>query len=195
MGGPFTPDFIEAVRASSDIVQVVSDYVPLKRAGRRLKGLCPFHQEKTPSFSVDPESQLFYCFGCQTGGDIFKFVQVYDKLNFGEAVETLASRFGVPLPAVQRTGGDDRERVLEINARALSFFKTLLTRDAGRDCRDYLAKRGYTFPAAWVTPGFQAALPKPRGLPVTIVRGRRGRVVQAEAGPRQESAGPIGSTT
>ncbi|TDI45435.1 MAG: DNA primase [Acidobacteria bacterium] len=142
MGGPFTPDFIEAVRASSDIVQVVSDYVPLKRAGRRLKGLCPFHQEKTPSFSVDPENQLFYCFGCQTGGDIFKFVQIYDKLDFGETVEVLASRFGVPLPAVQRRGGDDRERVLAINAAALAFFKNLLRQDAGRNCREYLAKRG-----------------------------------------------------
>ena len=142
MGGPFAPDFIEAVRASSDIVQVVSDYVPLKRAGRRLKGLCPFHQEKTPSFSVDPESQLFYCFGCQTGGDIFKFVQIYDKLNFGEAVETLATRFGVPLPAVQNKSGDDRERVLETNALALAFFKKLLARDAGAGCREYLAKRG-----------------------------------------------------
>ncbi|NIM61066.1 MAG: DNA primase [Acidobacteria bacterium] len=142
MGGPFAPDFIEAVRASGDIVQVISDYVPLKRAGRRLKGLCPFHQEKTPSFSVDPESQLFYCFGCQTGGDIFKFVQLYDKLNFGEAVEALATRFGVPLPAVRQKGGDDRERVLEINGLAQSFFKKLLAADAGRGCRDYLAERG-----------------------------------------------------
>ncbi|MEE8411566.1 MAG: DNA primase, partial [Acidobacteriota bacterium] len=93
-------------------------------------------------FSVDPENQLFYCFGCQTGGDIFKFVQIYDKLDFGETVEVLASRFGVPLPAVQRRGGDDRERVLEINVAALAFFKNLLHQDAGRDCREYLAKRG-----------------------------------------------------
>ena len=142
MGGPFEPDFVEAVRASGDIVQVVSDYVPLKKAGRRLKGLCPFHQEKTPSFSVDPESQLFYCFGCQTGGDIFKFIQIYDKLNFGEAIEALARRFGVPLPATQRKGGDDRERVLEINAAALAFFRESLRQDAGRGCREYLAKRG-----------------------------------------------------
>ena len=142
MGGPFDPDFVEAVRASSDVVQVVSDYVPLKRAGRRLKGLCPFHQEKTPSFSVDPDSQLFYCFGCQTGGDIFKFVQIYDKLNFVEAVESLARRFGVPLPAAQRKGGDDRDRVLEINNTALAFFKNSLRKDAGRGCREYLAQRG-----------------------------------------------------
>lgn len=141
MGG-FSPDFVEAVRASGDIVHVVSDYVPLKRTGRRLKGLCPFHQEKTPSFSVDPENQLFYCFGCQTGGDIFKFVQIYDKLNFGEAVETLARRFGVPLPVVQRQGGDDRDRVLEINRSASEFFRNTLKRDLGKGCREYLAERG-----------------------------------------------------
>ena len=79
MPGRTSSDFVEAVRGASDIVQVISDYVPLKGAGRRLKGLCPFHQEKTPSFSVDPSAQLFYCFGCQTGGDVFKFVQLYDK--------------------------------------------------------------------------------------------------------------------
>ena len=98
MGGAFSQDFIESVRNAGDIVRVVSDYVPLKQAGARLKGLCPFHQEKTPSFSVDPNAQLFYCFGCQTGGDLFKFVMLYDKVGFGEAVEGLARRFGVPLP-------------------------------------------------------------------------------------------------
>ena len=142
MGGPFEPDFVEAVRASGDIINVVSDYVPLKRAGRRLKGLCPFHQEKTPSFSVDPEQQLFYCFGCQTGGDIFKFVQLYEKLNFGEALESLAGRFGVPLPAARTKGGDKGDRVREINATALTFFRNLLRQDAGKACRDYLARRG-----------------------------------------------------
>jgi len=140
--GGFSPDFVEAVRASGDIVHVISDYVPLKQAGRRLKGLCPFHQEKTPSFSVDPEAQLFYCFGCQTGGDIFKFVQLYDKLNFGEAIETLARRFGVPLPATQRQGGDDRDRVLAINQDALEFYRSVLVQEAGKTCRDYLAARG-----------------------------------------------------
>ena len=98
MGGHFTKGLIDDVRDAADIVQIVSDYVPLKRAGSRLKGLCPFHQEKTPSFSVDPNNQLFYCFGCGTGGDLFKFVMLYDKLEFPEAVEMLAQRFGIPLP-------------------------------------------------------------------------------------------------
>ena len=82
MGGRTTDDFVETVRGASDIVRVVSDYVPLKASGSRFKGLCPFHQEKTPSFSVDPGAQLFYCFGCQTGGDLFKFVMLYEKVGF-----------------------------------------------------------------------------------------------------------------
>ena len=143
VGGPYTPDFVEAVRASSDIVQVISDYVPLKRAGRRLKGLCPFHQEKTPSFSVDPDAQLFYCFGCQTGGDIFKFVQLYDKLGFTETLESLAERFHVPIPETRQSkGADERERVLQINDATLGYFRRLLKEDAGQGCRDYLERRG-----------------------------------------------------
>ena len=138
----FSSDFIESVREAGDIVRVVQDYVPLKQAGRRLKGLCPFHQEKTPSFSVDPDSQLFYCFGCQTGGDIFKFVQIYEKLSFNETVETLARRFGVPLPSRHRTPADDaRERTLEMNETSIRFFRSLLAQDAGARCRAYLDKR------------------------------------------------------
>ena len=106
MGSPFPNSFVEAVRDAADIVQVVSEYVPLKRAGTRFKGLCPFHQEKTPSFSVDPQNRLFYCFGCQTGGDLFKFVMLYEKLGFPEAVEVLAQRFGVPVP--KRTQAESR---------------------------------------------------------------------------------------
>jgi DNA primase len=89
---PVTKDFVAAVRNAGDIVRLVSDYVPLKPAGSRLKGLCPFHHEKTPSFSVDPQMQLFYCFGCQAGGDAFKFVMLYEKTDFPESVEFLAKR-------------------------------------------------------------------------------------------------------
>lgn len=145
MGGPYAPEFVEAVRASADIVQVVSDYVPLKRAGRRLKGLCPFHQEKSPSFSVDPDAQLFYCFGCQTGGDIFKFVQLYDKSGFTETLETLAHRFHVPIPAsAESKGSDEREQTLSINNAALQQFRDLLRSERGLGCRDYLERRGLT---------------------------------------------------
>ena len=143
MGGPHSSDFIETVRQAADIVRVISDYVPLKQAGVRYKGLCPFHQEKTPSFSVDSNNQLFYCFGCQTGGDVFKFIQLYEKTDFREALESLAQRFGVPIPRAQRPRDDDpRERTLAINDAAQEFFREQLGSDAGKRCREYLAQRG-----------------------------------------------------
>jgi DNA primase len=136
---------IDAVRDAADIVQVISDYVPLKRAGARLKGLCPFHQEKTPSFSVDPNAQLFYCFGCQTGGDAFKFIQLYEKAEFGEAVKILAQRFGVPVPAERERRSGPEERLLRMTKEADEFYRSRLRDEsAGRRCRDYLEKRGLT---------------------------------------------------
>ncbi|HXV74852.1 MAG TPA: DNA primase [Candidatus Polarisedimenticolaceae bacterium] len=149
VGGHFPKTVIEAVRDAADIVQVVSEYVPLKRAGSRWKGICPFHQEKTPSFSVDPTNQLFYCFGCGTGGDLFKFVMLYDKLDFPEVVETIARRFGVPLPEpdprVSRTT-DKRERLFAINRDSADFYAGLLRGDAGARCRAYLERRGLDQP-------------------------------------------------
>jgi len=144
LGGSFPQQFIQAVRDASDIVRVVSDYVPLRRSGARFKGRCPFHQEKTPSFSVDPTNQLFYCFGCQTGGDLFKFVMLYEKVTFPEAVELLAQRFGVPVP--RREGdsprSDERERLLELNRAAAEFFRSTLTGETGERGRAYLERRG-----------------------------------------------------
>jgi DNA primase len=133
------------VRIAAEIVQIVSDYVPLKPAGARLKGLCPFHQEKTPSFSVDPKAQLFYCFGCQTGGDVFKFVQLYENVAFPEAVGMLARRFGIPLPAregASRAAEDQLDRLARLNQIAEAFFRAMLGQDAATACRDYLGRRG-----------------------------------------------------
>jgi DNA primase len=144
--GGFPQSFIESVREAGDIVRIISDYVPLKRAGTRMKGLCPFHEEKTPSFSVDPTTQLFYCFGCQTGGDVFKFVMLYENADFTEAVKILADRCGVPLPEpTGRRDDDPYERTLEMNRRAAVFFRErLLDPEGGRRCRDYLERRGIT---------------------------------------------------
>jgi len=143
----FSREFVESVRDAADIVRVVGEYVPLKQAGQRLKGLCPFHQEKTPSFSVDPSRQLFYCFGCGTGGDVFKFVQIYEKLEFPEAAAHLAKRFGVPLPERRQRGDDPRERVLEANALAARFFAERLAEESvGKTCREYLERRGLERP-------------------------------------------------
>jgi DNA primase len=144
LAGSFAQEFIESVRDAGDIVRLISDYVPLKPAGSRLKGLCPFHEEKTPSFSVDPGRQLFYCFGCQTGGDVFKFVMLYEKMPFPEAVEFLARRWGVPIPARNLPKADGPgERLLRMNDAAQAFFRAKLTdAQAGTACRRYVEKRG-----------------------------------------------------
>ena len=123
---------------------MVSEYVALKPAGHRFRGLCPFHQEKTPSFSVDPEAKLFYCFGCQAGGDLFKFVQQYENVAFPEAVEILAERCGVALPQDRPKTPEERarERALEIHAVADAYYRKMLVDQAGKRCRDYLERRG-----------------------------------------------------
>ena len=94
----FPPAFIEDVKLHANIVQVVQEYVSLKRAGRVYKGLCPFHSEKTPSFQVDPDKGFYHCFGCKAGGDVFKFVQEQEKVGFADAVRMLAQKAGLPLP-------------------------------------------------------------------------------------------------
>ena len=144
MPGAFPQGFIETVRNAGDIVRLVSDYVPLKQAGIRHKGLCPFHQEKTPSFSVDPNRQLFYCFGCQTGGDIFKFVQLYEKVPFPEAVEIVAKRSGVPMPKQERKGpAGPLERLQMLCDSASQFFRGALEHPKnGAAARAYIEKRG-----------------------------------------------------
>jgi DNA primase len=143
LGGRITREWVDRVRDASDIVRVVSDYVALKPSGTRFKGLCPFHQEKTPSFSVDPESKLFYCFGCQTGGDLFRFVQQYENVGFTEAVELLASRCGIPLPDDRPKSPEERarERALAINELAHGFFRRMLQEPAAASCRAYLERR------------------------------------------------------
>jgi len=125
------------------ILEVISPHVTLRRAGRSYKGLCPFHSEKTPSFNVDPERGVFYCFGCHAGGDVFDFVMRIGELAFSEARKELAERAGVRLEespeAEQRAG--ERERLLRAAAEAAGFFRAQLAGDAGRRAREYLASR------------------------------------------------------
>src|SRR5882672_170655 len=103
----FPQRFIDDLRLQANIAQVVQDFVPLKRAGRTYKGLCPFHSEKTPSFHVDPEKGFFHCFGCGVGGDIFKFLELHEKLGFQDAVRMLAQKFGVALPEEREGASED----------------------------------------------------------------------------------------
>lgn len=141
-------DFIELVRSSTDIVNVVSGYVPLKPSGKSFKGLCPFHNEKTPSFHVNPERQIFHCFGCNEGGDAFKFLMLYDKLSFVESVEQLAGRAGLQVP--RRSGPaqkQDKERsvLLRIHDEAAKFYQEQLHQTPeGARALAYLKNRGFT---------------------------------------------------
>ena len=120
MGGRDKTDVVEAVRAQADLCSIVSDYLPLKKStGSKYRALCPFHAEKTPSFYVDADKQLFYCFGCSTGGDVFKFLMLRERVSFPEAAETLARRFGIPVPEGQGRfePGPDRKEREEIRGR------------------------------------------------------------------------------
>ncbi len=141
MGGVGRQEIVETVRAAADLREIVSDYIPLKKSGARYRALCPFHTEKTPSFYVDADKQLFYCFGCGAGGDVFKFLMLYEKLEFPEALKKLAGRFGIALPASASAGQSERQKVIEISRRALGFFCEQLRRTPGEKARAYLAAR------------------------------------------------------
>src|SRR5262249_28051358 len=137
-------NFTETVRNSADIIRVVSDYVSLKGAGSAFKGLCPFHSEKTPSFSVHREKQIFHCFGCGAGGDVFSFVMLAEKVAFPEAVRIVAEKCGVPIPA--QPGLDDkqfdqRKRLFEIYERAAAYFQQRLSSEEAASARQVLEKR------------------------------------------------------
>ena len=142
MGGRDRSDVVEVVRASADLREIVSDYIPLKKSGAKFRALCPFHTEKTPSFWVDADKQLFYCFGCGVGGDVFKFVMLYEKMEFPEALKMLAGRYGVPLPVGRREENSDRQKVLAVNRQAVGYFREQLQRSDGEAARKYLASRG-----------------------------------------------------
>jgi DNA primase len=146
----FPQSFIDEVRAAADIVTVISDTVSLRKAGNAYKGLCPFHGEKTPSFNVMRERGFFHCFGCGVGGDVFKFVELQEKVGFQEAIRHLAARFGIPIPEMEQSGEQresaaEREALVKIHEIALAYFREQLATPAGARWRDYLLKeRGLT---------------------------------------------------
>lgn len=134
---------LEEIRQRADIVEIISPHVTLRKAGRRLVGLCPFHQEKTPSFTVDPESGLWHCFGCKAGGDLFRFVEMIEKVTFREAVELLARKYGIaPLRKADAAVSARRDRMIGLHADAARFFQHCLTVPAARRVREYVASRG-----------------------------------------------------
>ena len=146
----FPQSFIDEVRAAANIVAVVQDYVSLRKAGVSYKGLCPFHAEKSPSFHVNPDRGFFHCFGCNVGGDVFKFVELVEKTGFQDSVRHLAQRFGVAIPEMesgegQREDASEREALLTIHEVAAAWFQEQLASPAGERIRDYLrGPRGLT---------------------------------------------------
>ncbi len=143
----YSDDVIEEVRTKNDIVDVVSQYVKLTRKGSSYFGLCPFHNEKTPSFSVTPAKQMYYCFGCGAGGNVFNFIMEYENYTFGEALSHLAQRAGVELPKIEysREAKEKAERkalLLEINKKAAQYFYYQLRREGGKAAYQYLTGRG-----------------------------------------------------
>lgn len=145
---PSREEIVEEIRSRIDLVELVGEHVRLRRVGRSYVGLCPFHAEKTPSFHVSPERQLFYCFGCQTGGDAFRFVMLKLGLSFPDALRLLAERAGVRLPEreetpEQRRARAERERLLEALEWATRFYQhQLRASEAGREALAYLQRRG-----------------------------------------------------
>ena len=145
----FTDAWLDELRSRVDIVDVIGGYVPLKQKGQRFWGCCPFHHEKTPSFSVSSTSQLYYCFGCHKGGNVIHFVMEMDRLEFPDAVKELAERANFPLPVdtgAPREGisRDEKDLIREANREAARFYHASLWQPDGAQALSYLHKRGLT---------------------------------------------------
>src|SRR3990172_1991489 len=139
------PEVLDEIRSRVDLVELIGTYVPLKRAGERWKGLCPFHQEKTPSFTVNPKLGIFHCFGCHAGGDAFEFLKRHDRLDFPETVRLLAERTGVPLPTREgpRAEPGSRDALYRLlDWAAGRYERWLWEREDAERARRYLVERG-----------------------------------------------------
>ena len=143
----FPQRFIDELKSKTDIVTVIQDYVSLKKTGATYKGLCPFHAEKTPSFHVNRDKGFFHCFGCGVGGDILKFLELHDKMDFPDAVKQLAQRVGLPIPEIEVSNKDrasiaERETLLKVHEVAAIWFRQQLKEPAGSQVKEQLTNRG-----------------------------------------------------
>ncbi len=143
----YSDELIEEVRSANDIVNVISDYVRLQKKGSTHFGLCPFHNEKTPSFSVSQNKQMYYCFGCGAGGNVITFLMQYENYTFQEALQVLAKRVGIELPEQEMSGrarkeADKRARILEVNKTAAKYFYAQLRMEQGKKGMQYFERRG-----------------------------------------------------
>jgi len=189
-------EVIDRVKEGNDVVEVLSQYLPLARAGSNYKGLCPFHHEKTPSFMVSPSRQMWHCFGCGEGGDVIRFVMRFEGLPFTEAVRKLADKAGVPLPELgdpsAGSGEDPRAPLFRANRLAAEFYRQQLTRgEAGTRAREYLAGRGIhaevckAFGVGYAPPGWQTLSEALAGEGVDVAAlVAAGLAIQPDKGPQ-----------
>ncbi|MBI2195976.1 MAG: DNA primase, partial [Candidatus Levybacteria bacterium] len=144
-------DEVSRVREKIDIAELISQYIPLKKAGRNFKAPCPFHNEKTPSFVVSPERQIWHCFGCGKGGDAFTFLMEYENMEFVEALRTLAKKAGIVLleSGFDKGVATKKEKIYSINKLTLDFYQYLLTKhNVGKAALDYLIRQRELTPSA-----------------------------------------------
>ena len=172
--GLFPQQFIDDLKHHADIVVVIQDYVSLKKTGATYKGLCPFHGEKTPSFHVTRDKGFFHCFGCNVGGDVFKFLELHEKIGFADAVKLLAQRFGMSLPEMeqtddQRANSAERETLLKVHESAAAWFQQQLASNAGARVRRQIAERGVTDDTRQVM-GLGFAPPGREGLKAALIK-------------------------
>jgi len=170
----FPQVFIDEVKSHADIVLVIQDYVSLKKTGATYKGLCPFHNEKTPSFHVNRDKGFFHCFGCGVGGDVFKFLELHEQVGFQDAVKQLAQRFGLPLPEMETTedgrqNTQEREALLKLHEVAEAYFREQLAAPGGRRIRQQLADREIT-PQTTDKLGLGYAPPSRDGLKQRLIK-------------------------
>ena len=141
----YSEELIDDIKNSNDIVDIISQYVVLKRSGRNFFGLCPFHKEKTPSFSVSPDKQIFHCFGCGAGGNVIHFISKIENIDFKESLEILADRAGITLPTLDNEVDSKKqylkEKVYEINKEAALYYHETLYKDISKPAQEYVKKR------------------------------------------------------
>ena len=145
MPGIFPDSIIDEIRDRCNIVEIISQYIPLKRAGRNFKALCPFHHEKTPSFMVSPDKGIFHCFGCGAGGNVFNFIMKYERLEFPQVVRMLAEKTDVKLPSTSMFAKEERDtrNLFHINEMACSWYQSNLKKEIGRPALEYIKRRRF----------------------------------------------------
>ncbi len=187
---------LDQIQERVDIVELVGTHLPLKRAGRNFRALCPFHHEKTPSFMVSPDKQIFHCFGCGEGGDVFRFVMKTERLDFLEAVRSLAEKTGIPLPRKEDFSAEKSSEIMrlyEANEAAQSYYRQCLLGKVGEAARRYLAKRGLrektweAFQIGYAPPGANGFLndASKKGFSENTLL-RAGLILKGEGGPLRD---------